>query len=272
MPPDAGRRLLRVELLQRHGVRRQDAVSPAAAKAATEADLWKDPNDYFYAKFPEALLLDKGRPPNTCYGAFAVDCGEPRYRQFLLEQARRHLERLPDSAGICIDRLDWLNRYNLRGDDGTSWVDGRPARSLFLSWRAMMAQLGPLMHDAGKVIFVNNLRMRLELLRQVDGIYCEYRRRAGHQRQRPVGHPQAHADLDARRKLAEARPGRLLPAAPAPGRVSHRALSGQPPLHHALAVCRPAVSRLRPVVGRAARPEVGARGRTRSRRPAAPPK
>ena len=37
-----------------------------------------------------------------------------------------------------------------------------------------MAELGPLMHGAGKVIFVNNLRMRLELLRQVDGIYCEF--------------------------------------------------------------------------------------------------
>ena len=147
---------------------------PPPHKAASEADLWKDSNNYFYARFPEALLLHKGRPLNTCYGAFVVDCGEPRYRQFLLEQARRHLERLPDSAGICIDRLDWLSRYNLRGDDGTSWVDGRPARSLFLSWRALMAQLGPLMHAAGKVIFVNNLRMRLELLRQVDGIYCEY--------------------------------------------------------------------------------------------------
>ena len=143
-------------------------------RTATEADLWKDSNDYFYAKFPEALVLHKGRPLNTCYGAFVVDCGAPRYRQFLLEQARRHLERLPDSAGICIDRLDWLSRYNLRADDGASWVDSRPARSLFLSWRELMAQLGPLMHDAGKVIFVNNLRLRLELLRQVDGIYCEY--------------------------------------------------------------------------------------------------
>ena len=31
-----------------------------------------------------------------------------------------------------------------------------------------------MMHKADKVIFVNNLLKRLELLRQVDGIYCEY--------------------------------------------------------------------------------------------------
>ena len=37
-----------------------------------------------------------------------------------------------------------------------------------------MSLLGPLMHDAGKVIFVNNHIKRLELLRQVDGVYCEF--------------------------------------------------------------------------------------------------
>ena len=29
------------------------------------------------------------------------------------------------------------------------------------------------MHEAGKVIFVNNYLKRLELLRHADGIYCE---------------------------------------------------------------------------------------------------
>jgi hypothetical protein len=150
---------------------------PAPARKATgDADLWKEPNDYLYAKFPEAILLHKGRPIRTYCGAYVVDPGDPAYRRFLLEQARRHIEKLPDSAGLCIDRLDWLDRYNQRADDGASWVDGRPARSLFLSWQELMAKLGPLMHDADKVIFANSLRMRLELLGQVDGIFCELRK------------------------------------------------------------------------------------------------
>ena len=115
-------------------------------RAAREEDLWKDPNDFLYARCPDALLLSGGRPIVTCYGAFVVDMGNPAYQKFMLEQARRHIEKLPDSSGICIDRLDWLRYYNPRGDDGVSWVDGKPARSLFLSWRELMSKLGP--HDA----------------------------------------------------------------------------------------------------------------------------
>jgi hypothetical protein len=143
-------------------------------KAAAEADLWKDPNDFLYAKLEKALLMQNDRPIGTCYNAFIVDVGEPCCRQFLLEQARWHVDKLPDSSGICIDRLDWLRYYNGRGDDGMSWVDGKPARSLYQSWHRLLEELGPMMHRAGKVIFVNNHVKRLELLRHVDGIYCEF--------------------------------------------------------------------------------------------------
>jgi hypothetical protein len=37
-----------------------------------------------------------------------------------------------------------------------------------------MAKLGPEMHKAGKVIFINDCIPRLEMLRQVDGIYAEW--------------------------------------------------------------------------------------------------
>ncbi len=55
-----------------------------------------------------------------------------------------------------------------------SWVDGRPARSLYRSWLAFTDKLGPLMHKADKVIFANTMTMRLELCRQLDGIYAEH--------------------------------------------------------------------------------------------------
>ncbi len=59
---------------------------------------------------------------------------------------------MPASSVICIDLVDWLRQYNIRADDGVSWVDGKPARSLYLSWRDLMAKLGPMMHAADKVI------------------------------------------------------------------------------------------------------------------------
>lgn len=103
-----------------------------------------------------------------------MDFGEPCYLEFLLEQAARQLEKVPAASGICIDRLDWLAFSNDRRDDGVSWALGKPARSLLVSWKALMEKLGPLMHDKGKVIYVNPHFRRIEIMRHVDGIFDEF--------------------------------------------------------------------------------------------------
>jgi hypothetical protein len=60
-----------------------------------------------------------------------------------------------------------------------SWVDGKPSRSLYQSWRLFTDELGPLMHAADKVIFANTMTMRLELNRHLDGIYTEFGNNGG---------------------------------------------------------------------------------------------
>jgi hypothetical protein len=149
---------------------------PPAQPAAAGPDRWRDPHDYlFRGGRASAVLLDGAQPRRSnCYGALIVDPGDPAYQEHLLEQARRHLQWLPDSDGLAIDRLDWLNGYNFLADDGVSWIKGRPARSQFLAWRSLADKLGPLLHAAGKVLFINDCSARIELLRHVDGIYAEW--------------------------------------------------------------------------------------------------
>lgn len=148
-------------------------VDPAPPRKATsESELWKDPNDLLHGPLKDAILRTPS-PIWTWGKAVIVDCGDPQYRSFLLEQARRHLEKLPDSSGICIDRMDWLTRYNPNADDGVSWIDG-PQRHLRQSWMALLEELGPMMHRAGKVIFANDMDRRLELMKHVDGFYDEH--------------------------------------------------------------------------------------------------
>ncbi|MEW6741248.1 MAG: NPCBM/NEW2 domain-containing protein [Planctomycetota bacterium] len=146
---------------------------PAPPRRTSSAqDLWKDGNDFLYATFPNAIL--RNPEPRWTWGrALVMDCGDPPYRNFLLEQARRHIEKLPSSDGICIDRTDWLVQMNPLADDGLSWIDS-PQRSLCQSWLSLLSRLGPLMHEAGKVIYVNPLYHRLDLMREVDGIYDEF--------------------------------------------------------------------------------------------------
>ena len=163
---------------------------PAPVTHST-SDTWHDANDFFYANLRDASLWvpqpgpsgpfgpeGAKRVPYTSWGgAFVMDPGEPKYQAFLLDQARRHLDYLRDSAGFCIDRLDQLFLYNFRRDDGVSWVADYPTQSLYLSWKQFMERLSPMVHGVGKVIFVNNVQnheKRLDLMKHVDGIYDEF--------------------------------------------------------------------------------------------------
>jgi len=71
-------------------------------------------------------------------------------------------------------RLDWLNDYNWRADDGMSWLDGRPARSLLNSFKAFVPRLGAVMHARARRCFCNPHMNRLEMMEHFDGVYNEF--------------------------------------------------------------------------------------------------
>ncbi len=143
---------------------------------------WSNANDAVYHKLNSALLKPAGVLPDwderpvfsNWEDCVVMDPGDSAYQTFLLNQARLHLEKIPASAGICIDRLDWLRYYNQNRDDGVSMVDGRPVHAMVLSWNQAMNRIGPIMHGNGKVIFCNPLYKRIDLMKEVDGIYDEY--------------------------------------------------------------------------------------------------
>jgi hypothetical protein len=152
---------------------------PPERKAAADADLWKDANDFIHHLHPAAVLRDgSGKIVfSNWQGCVVMDPGEPKYRAHLLDQARRHVAELPASSGICIDRLDHLRRWNDRADDGVSMRGDKPQRLLKVSWLQVMDEVGPIFHRAGKAILANPIGCYdLAVYRHVDGIYTEYRR------------------------------------------------------------------------------------------------
>jgi hypothetical protein len=116
----------------------------------------------------------EGAPVYSWEGSLVMDCGVQSYRDYLLEQVKRHIEKIPSASGICIDRLDWLRYYNLKGDDGVSWFHDRPSRSFLIAWNEIIEPIGKIMHDADKIIYVNNHNKRIDVLKNVDGVYCEF--------------------------------------------------------------------------------------------------
>jgi hypothetical protein len=151
------------------------AWPPQAKNANASADAWQDASAYLQTHFDAAMLRQPdGKPYFTWGGAVAMDPGDPAYQAFLLKQARLHLQKFPASSGLCIDRMDWLRLYNPSGDDGVSWFDDRPTRSLVVSWHELIGKLAPELHASGKVLFCNNHTKRVDLLRDVDGIFDEF--------------------------------------------------------------------------------------------------
>ncbi len=163
---------------------------PAPALSIKDrTELWRNCNDFLYRNLSDAMLYIpmainlkgciypksvNGGPFYTWEDAVVLDCGVPAYKTFLLEQAKRHLEMIPESDGFCIDRMDWLRMYNEKYDDGISWFDNKPVRSLTTSWKGFMEELAPMVHSAGKLIFVNNHTKRIDLLKHVDGYFDEF--------------------------------------------------------------------------------------------------
>ena len=145
-------------------------TSNGPMRPANDPELWKDPRAFLATQFPTALL--SSHPGG--YGTWVVDFGDPAYQKFLLEQVDRDIRWLPDSAGICIDRTDYLQWNNTNADDGVSWVNGRPVRSMCVVWNELLPKLGRKYHDAGRVVFASPLYARLDVFAQVDGIYDEF--------------------------------------------------------------------------------------------------
>jgi hypothetical protein len=140
-------------------------MSSSEAAQKPGVPLWKNSRAFLAANFPRAPLESERD---------VLDCGDPDFEKFLLEQADRDIRWIPDSAGICIDNTYYTQLNNSHADDGVSWVDGKAVRSLCISWNNLFSKLGPIMHDAGKVIFASPLFARLDVYRHFDGFYDEY--------------------------------------------------------------------------------------------------
>jgi len=157
-------------------------VYPYKGGALPDDERWKNPDEFVYTKFKQAMLKPAGMLPSwddrplfsNWEACIVLDAGDKAYRSFLVQEARLHVEKIPASSGICIDRMDWLRYYNSNADDGVSLVGQQKTRSLILSWKELMEEIGPVMHTAHKVIFCNPLDRRIDLMAHIDGIYDEF--------------------------------------------------------------------------------------------------
>ena len=151
-----------------------------------EEQLWKDPGAFLWRKLADGVWRDaNGRVSYGGWnGTIITDPAAPHFQAYLLNQARWHNQKIPDAGGICMDRMWWasgslqgkwaMETVNFGGDDGVGWYQGLAGRHFSEAFKEFLSQLGPVMHDAGKVIFYNPcMAYRLECYRDVDGFFDE---------------------------------------------------------------------------------------------------
>lgn len=151
-------------------------------QAKDDKDLWRNANDFAYYKLRDALLLAdkdyewgrKGTPYAGWEGGTLMDPAVKSLSDHLVEQIKWHIEKIPSSSGITIDRLDYVRLYNHYAQDDYTLIGDKEVRSLLISWYDIMSKIGPMMHKADKVILCNPLCRRIDMLEHIDGIYDEY--------------------------------------------------------------------------------------------------
>ncbi|MFI3321489.1 MAG: hypothetical protein R3Y50_03080 [Rikenellaceae bacterium] len=155
--------------------------APKGINDIPEDELWKDGKAYVYRKLNDAILRRTFRnptadSPNKFYSwrqCIALDCGIPSYRDYLVEQVKRHIGEFPTSSGFNVDRLDWLRLYNLDADDGISYWENQAVRSLNVSYKELMEILWPMLKDNGKYWFLDPNGVRIDFMNRADGIIEE---------------------------------------------------------------------------------------------------
>lgn len=146
------------------------------AVAPNTPDLWKSAEDFLYSRLGDGILYSSdGKLIKSWDGAIQMDPGAPDWQNYLLGQAKAIRDNLPACSGLAIDEMYDLARFNPRADDGVTWLNGYGARrALTVSWKEIMAKLGPMMHQQDKPIFGNTLLKRLDLVDHLDGIFSEH--------------------------------------------------------------------------------------------------
>lgn len=140
---------------------------------------WKDANTYLYRKMPNGFFRERDDTSSVySWGrSVVIDPGDKGVEENLVMQAEYYVNSMPNSSGICIDRLDHVMRVNFAkgADDMIGWYDGRPGRFIGFSWRNIMPKISSIIHGKNKVIYCNVLKShRLEWLKEFDGIYNEW--------------------------------------------------------------------------------------------------
>ena len=151
-----------------------------------EDQLWKSGDALLRRKLAGSIWRDaKGEESyGEWNGSIILDPASPEYQAYLIEQARWHNQKIPDAAGICMDRMWWasgslkgkwaMEPVDFGADDDVGWYNGLRGRFFGEAFKEFLSRLGPAMHDAGKVIFYNPcMAYRLECYKDVDGFFDE---------------------------------------------------------------------------------------------------
>jgi len=142
---------------------RADCSQPPGTTLSNHSALGCHTQRLLTERYAKALIYSaRGRAGDLVCGGLDGSCiMDPHpalpYHEHLLDMARTSIAQTP-SAGVCIDRQDWIGTVNPAADDGQTWfplVPGKefaPVRAMIFSWKAAMTSFAQVWHASGKAV------------------------------------------------------------------------------------------------------------------------
>ena len=107
-------------------------------------------------------------------GSIVMDAADPAYHAHLLKMVEVMLNKVPESAGICIDGTASWTKMSPVGDDNRTLCGGKyKCHTQIGTFIQTAKDIGSRLHAENKVFFWNPSQPRADMMMHFDGIFSE---------------------------------------------------------------------------------------------------
>lgn len=141
---------------------------------------YRNATTYLANNFPDAWLQNQGASAaggslglRAWDNGVLMDPGVASYKNEIVAQAQRRMDRIPHFQGVVVDRSDYAHMYNLARDDGVTWAKGNTSFSLKRSYLEAVSAVRDVLGTQRAMLINSAGYVSTTFMRSYDGTFSE---------------------------------------------------------------------------------------------------